>query len=81
MNMQDPKYQQKSKCISSAEPNYFVHFAMRHPVLCKFKMLTTPKTTSLNRVEVVVSERKAEQPCHYGRNPDFCPKLYGISHL
>ena len=32
MNTQDPKYQQKSKAISSAEPNYFVHFAMRHPV-------------------------------------------------
>ena len=32
MNPQDPKYQQKSKAISSAEPNYFVHFAMRHPV-------------------------------------------------
>ena len=30
--MQDEKYQQKSKSISSAEPNYFVHFAMRHPV-------------------------------------------------
>ena len=32
MNPQDPKYQQKSKAISPAEPNYFVHFAMRHPV-------------------------------------------------
>ena len=32
MNAQDPKYQQKSKAMSSAEPNYFVHFAMRHPV-------------------------------------------------
>ena len=32
MNMQDPKYQQKSISISSAEPNYFVHFAMRYPV-------------------------------------------------
>ena len=31
--MQDEKYQQKSKSISSAEPNYFVHFAMRHPVV------------------------------------------------
>ena len=31
--MQDEKYQQKSKSISSAEPNYFVHFAMRHPVI------------------------------------------------
>ena len=30
--MQDEKYQQKSQSISSAEPNYFVHFAMRHPV-------------------------------------------------
>ena len=26
------KYQQKSKSISSVEPNYFVHFAMRYPV-------------------------------------------------
>ena len=33
MNPQDPKYQQKSKAISPAEPNYFVHFAMRHPVI------------------------------------------------
>jgi hypothetical protein len=32
MNPHDPKYQQKSKAISPAEPNYFVHFAMRHPV-------------------------------------------------
>ena len=32
MNPQDPKYQQKSKAISLAKPNYFVHFAMRHPV-------------------------------------------------
>ena len=32
MNPQGPKYQQKSKAIPSAEPNYFVHFAMRHPV-------------------------------------------------
>ena len=33
MNTQDPKYQQKSEVISSAEPNYFVHFAMRYPVV------------------------------------------------
>ena len=33
MNPQDPKYQQKSKATSSTEPNYFVHFAMRHPVV------------------------------------------------
>ena len=33
MNPQDPKYQQKSKAIPSADPNYFVHFAMRHPVI------------------------------------------------
>ena len=31
--MQDEKCQQKSKSISSADPNYFVHFAMRHPVV------------------------------------------------
>ena len=33
MDMQDEKYQRKSKSISSAEPNYFVHFAMRYPVI------------------------------------------------
>ena len=32
MDMQDEKYQQRSKSISSEEPNYFVHFAMRYPV-------------------------------------------------
>ena len=35
MNMQDEKYPQKSKSISSEEANYFVHFAMRYPVLSK----------------------------------------------
>ena len=38
MNTEDPKYQQKSKAISSAEPNYFVHFAMRHPVYAVYSM-------------------------------------------
>ena len=33
MNTLDTKYQQKPKSISSAEPNYFVHFAMRYPVI------------------------------------------------
>ena len=33
MNTQDQKYQQKSKSISSAEPNYFVQFDMRYPAL------------------------------------------------
>ena len=32
MNTQDQNYHQKSRSISSAEPNYFVHFAMRYPV-------------------------------------------------
>ena len=36
MNTLDPKYHQKSKAISSAEPNYFVHFAMRHTVVQNF---------------------------------------------
>ena len=36
MNMYDEKFQQKSKSISSAEPNYFVHFAMRYPVASYF---------------------------------------------
>ena len=37
MKTQDPKYQQKSKAISSAEANYFVHFAMKHPVVRSLK--------------------------------------------
>ena len=32
INMQDEKYQQKSQSISSAEPNYLVHFAVRYPI-------------------------------------------------
>ena len=32
MNTQDPKYQQKSKAISSAEVNYLSQFEMRYPV-------------------------------------------------
>ena len=34
MNTEDPKYQQKSKAISSAEPNYLSQFEMRYSV-CK----------------------------------------------
>ena len=37
MNTQDPKYHQKSKCISSPERNYFAGFAMRYPVCFKVK--------------------------------------------
>ena len=37
MNMQDPKYQQKSKSISSPEQDYFALFAMRYPVVQFFK--------------------------------------------
>ena len=33
MKVYDEKYQQKLKSISSAEPNYFVHFATRYPVI------------------------------------------------
>ena len=36
MNLQDQKYRQKSKSISSAEPNYLSQFEMRNPVL-KYK--------------------------------------------
>ena len=32
MNPQDPKYQEKLKAISSAEPNYLSQFEMRYPV-------------------------------------------------
>ena len=33
MNTYDPKYHQKSKAISSAEPNYLSQFEMRYPVV------------------------------------------------
>ena len=33
MNTLDPKYQQKSKSISSPEQNYFALFATRYPVV------------------------------------------------
>ena len=33
MNTYNPKHQQKLKSIPLAEQNYFVHFAMRYPVL------------------------------------------------
>ena len=33
MNMQDPKYQQKSIPLCSPEPNYLFIFAIRYPVL------------------------------------------------
>ena len=32
MNLQDQKYYQKLKSISSAEPNYLSQFEMRYPV-------------------------------------------------
>ena len=32
MNTQDPKYQQKSKSMSSPEQNYFFRYATRYPV-------------------------------------------------
>ena len=47
-NPKDPKYQQKSKAISSAEPNYFVHFAMRHPVLMQALIWSKVKISSLS---------------------------------
>ena len=33
MNTYNPKHQQKSKSMPSSEQNYFVHFAMRYPVV------------------------------------------------
>ena len=38
MNLHDQKYYQKSKSISSAEPNYLSQFEMRYPVY-KIKMI------------------------------------------
>ena len=35
MNLQDQKYCQKSKSISSAEPNYSSQFEMRYPVVAE----------------------------------------------
>ena len=56
MNPQGPKYQQKSKAIFSAEPNYFVHFAMRYPVIdnkIKFFDLLLKLSTNQNTAAVV----------------------------
>ena len=39
MNVQDEKYLQKLKSISSAEPNYFVHLAMRYPVIRGYSLI------------------------------------------
>jgi hypothetical protein len=39
-NTYNPKYQQKSKFISSPEQNCFLHFAMRYPVLQSNNILT-----------------------------------------
>ena len=47
MKMQDPKYQQKSKSMSSPEQNYISLFAMRYPV-CHFP--TFKQLISLSRV-------------------------------
>ena len=52
MNPQDPKYQQKSKAISSAEPNYFVHSAMRYPVVYKIIIMHV-HTYYENNIKVV----------------------------
>ena len=50
MNLQHQKYQQKSKYIFSAEPNYLCQFEMRYPVL-HFKNLEESKMSDPNRVE------------------------------
>ena len=42
MNMQDPRYHQKSKPILSPEQNYFVHFDMRYPVSIKNRAWDLP---------------------------------------
>ena len=53
--MQDENCQQKSKSISSADPNYFVHFAMRHPVVietikCKISDFVNSNTCFCSRL-------------------------------
>ena len=47
--MQGEKYQQKSKSISSAAPNYFVHFAMRHQCNMGGLFLGTKRFVSQDR--------------------------------
>ena len=42
-----PKYQQKSKSIASAEPDYFVHFARRYPVYSISHHLGSPENLNL----------------------------------
>ena len=50
MNTQDPKYQQKSKAISSAEPNYLSQFEMRYPVDKLFLQVTAVHKANIMRM-------------------------------
>ena len=40
MNLQNQKYQKKSKSISSAETNYLLQFEMRYPVNAATRFIT-----------------------------------------
>ena len=58
MNPQDPKYQLKSKAVTSAEPNYFVHFAMRHPVAQLTNLTFSKGVQELEMASNQVSDQK-----------------------
>ena len=51
-------YQQKSKCLSSAERNYFVHFAMNYPVLEPKIAKTDPKTCIICKVKYFIMKKQ-----------------------
>ena len=55
MSTQDPKYHQKAKAISSAEPNYLSQFEMRYPV----PQITsqTMRHTLMNLVNTTLSQK------------------------
>ena len=82
MNIQDEKYHQKSKSISSAEPNYFVHFAMRYSVV-----KTTFKNKNKMYNKLITSKlpnwpRKAQISDSFSKSPpkDFIRKTLTLGH-
>ena len=70
MNPQDPKYQLKSNAITSAEPNYFVHFAMRHPVLKNWSSAKLSLNQDLSLNKMSLNKMSLNRDCSVLRTSD-----------
>ena len=71
MNMQNPKYQQKSKSIPSLEQNYLSLFAMRYPVLY-VTYSTTQYTPEVSGSSVWKISKKYFAGVIYGQKSFMC---------